>query len=198
MTEAEKLEFEIMEKAQKLAALRQQDGGVEVTDYAFQTLAGATSLSGLFAGRERLLMIHNMGQGCRYCTLWADGINGVLEHLEDAMAVALVSKDLPDVQRRMALDRGWKFQLASHEGGAYMAEQCAMGEQSNFPGATIYERNEGKILRRGRTFFGPGDLYSPVWHFLSLAGVGQSDWTPQFNYWRRPEKLDDGGENVRD
>ena len=65
MTEAEKLEFEIMEKAQKLAALRQQDGGVEVSDYAFQTLAGATSLSGLFAGRERLLMIHNMGQGCR-------------------------------------------------------------------------------------------------------------------------------------
>ena len=32
MTEAEKLEFEIMEKAQKLAALRQQDGGVEVSD----------------------------------------------------------------------------------------------------------------------------------------------------------------------
>ena len=57
MTEADKLEFEIMEKAQKLAALRQQDGGVEVPDYAFQTLAGATSLSRLFAGRERLLMI---------------------------------------------------------------------------------------------------------------------------------------------
>ena len=198
MTEAEKLEFEIMEKAQQLAALRREEGDVEVTDYAFQSLDGETSLSGLFAGRERLLMIHNMGQGCRYCTLWADGINGVLSHLEDAMAVALVSKDPPEIQRHMALDRGWKFQMASHGGGAYMAEQCAMGEHSNNPGATVYERKESKIVRRGRTMFGPGDLYSPVWHFLSLAGLGVSDWTPQFHYWRRPEKLDDGGENIRD
>ena len=53
-------------------------------------------------------------------------------------------------------------------------------------------------MRRGRTMFGPGDLYSPVWHFLALAGLGVSDWTPQFHYWRRPEKLDDGGENIRD
>jgi len=197
MTEAEKLEFEIMEKAQQLAALRQAEGDIEVSDYAFQTSGGETSLSGLFAGRERLLMIHNMGQGCRYCTLWADGINGVLDHLEDAMAVALVSKDPPETQRRMALDRGWKFRLASHGGGAYMAEQCAMGEHANMPGASIYERKGTKIVRRGRTAFGPGDLYSPVWHFLSLAGLGAGDWTPQFHYWGRPETLDDGGENVR-
>jgi hypothetical protein len=37
-----------------------------------------------------------------------------------------------------------------------------------------------------------------MWHFLALAGVGQNDWTPQFHYWRRPQKMDDGGENVRD
>ncbi len=198
MTEAEKLEFEIFEKAQQLADLRRKDDPVEVKDYAFQALDGDTSLSELFAGRERLLMIHNMGQGCRYCTLWADGINGVLDHLEDAMGVALVSKDPPEIQRRMALDRGWKFRMASHGGGPYMAEQCSMGEHSNHPGAGVYEHKDGKILRRGRTYFGPGDLYSPVWHFLALAGVGAADWTPQFHYWRRPERLDDGGDNVRD
>ena len=197
MTEAEKLEFEIMEKAQRLAALRREEGDSAVTDYGFQTLAGETSLSGLFAGRERLLLIHNMGQGCRYCTLWADGINGVLGHLEDAMAVALVSKDTPEIQRRMALDRSWKFRMASHGGGAYMADQCAMGEHANNPGAAVYERKDSKIVRHGRAAFGPGDLYSPVWHFLALAGLEVPDWTPQFHYWRRPEKLDDGGENVR-
>lgn len=198
MTEAEKLEFEIMEKAQQLAALRRAEGGVEVPDYTFTTLDGETSLSNLFAGRDRLLMIHNMGQGCRYCTLWADGINGVLDHLEDAMAVAFVSKDAPETQRRMALDRGWKFRTASHEGGVYMTEQCAMGDYSNCPGAAVYETSNGTIMRRGRTAFGPGDLYSPVWHFLGLAGLSEADWTPQFHYWRRPAKLDDGGENVRD
>lgn len=198
MTEAEKLEFEIMEKAQQLAALRRKEADVEVPDYAFKTLDGVTRLSNLFAGRSRLLMIHNMGQGCRYCTLWADGINGVIDHLEDAMAVAFVSKDTPETQRRMALDRGWKFRTASHEGGAYMAEQCGMGDHSNYPGAAVYEKKDGKIVRRGRTAFGPGDLYSPVWHFLGLAGLSEADWTPQFHYWSRPEKLDDGGENVRD
>ncbi len=198
MTDAEKLEFEIMEKAQQLAALRRAEADSEVADYAFQTPDGETRLSALFAGRERLLVIHNMGQGCRYCTPWADGINGVLHHLEDAMALALVSKDPPELQRRLALDRGWRFRMASHGGGAYMAEQCAMGGHANSPGAAVYERKAGKIVRRGRTYFGPGDLYSPVWHFLALAGLGPSDWTPQYRYWRRPEQLDDGGENVRD
>ena len=139
-----------------------------------------------------------MGQGCRYCTLWADGINGVLHHLEDAMAVALVSKDPPEIQRRMALDRGWKFRLASHGGGRYMTEQCSFDDQTNCPGATVYRRKDNRIVRRSRTAFGPGDLYSPVWHLLSLAGRGVADWTPQFRYWQRPEKLDDGGDDVRD
>ena len=198
MTEAEKLELEIMEKAQKLATLRREEGGAEVEDYVFRTVDGETSLSALFAGRERLLVIHNMGQGCRYCTLWADGINGILGHLENAMAVAFVSKDPSELQRRMALDRGWKFRMASHGGGRYMIEQCAMGDYANYPGAAVYEQKGKKIVKRGRTSFGPGDLYSPVWHFLALAGMDHADWTPQFHYWRRPENLDDGGENVRD
>ena len=197
MSEAQKLEYEIMQKAQQLAALRAVEEPAEVTDYVFQSAGGEIRLSDLFAGRDRLLVVHNMGQGCRYCTLWADGINGILPHLEDAMAVALVSKDPAETQRRMALDRGWVFQLASHGGGAYMTEQCAMGEQANMPGAAIYERRSGKVLRRGSTFFGPGDLYSPLWHFLALAGMGPGDWTPQFHYWSRPANLDDGSENVR-
>ena len=79
-----------------------------------------------------------------------------------------------------------------------MAEQCAMGEYKNHPGAAVYTRKGDKILLTGRTSFGPGDLYSPMWHFLSLAGIGANDWTPQFQYWQRPKNLDDGGENVRD
>lgn len=198
MTEAEKLEFEIFEKTQKLAELRRKDALIDVPDYSFRTQSGETTLSTLFGGRERLLVIHNMGQGCRYCTLWADGINGVLDHLEDAMAVVLVSKDAPELQRRMALDRGWRLRMASHGGGPYMAEQCAMGEHANYPGAAVYARDGDKIMRCGRAAFGPGDLYCSVWHFLALAGLGQSDWTPQYNYWRRPEHLDDGGNDVRD
>lgn len=196
MTEAEKLEIELYEKALKLAALRKSETGVEVKDYAFATLEGERALSALFAGRDRLLAIHNMGAGCRYCTLWADGINGVLPHLEAAMSVVLLSKDPPEAQRRMAQDRGWRIRMASHGGGLYMTEQ-SVGE-GNYPGAVVYEMRDGKILRRGRTRFGPGDLYNPLWHFLALAGIGDSEFTPQFHYWSRPQKLEDGGANVRD
>ena len=198
MTETDKIGMEIMEKAAALAKAHRDAAPAEVPDYAFQTIDGETSLSSLFGDRDRLLMIHNMGQGCRYCTVYADGINGVLSHLEDAMAVVLASKDSPAVQRNMANDRGWRFRLASHGGGAYMAEQCSMAGYENCPGAAVYEKKDGKIFRRGRTPFGPGDLFSPVWPFLALAGLGEADWTPQFHYWSRPEKLDDGGDNVKD
>jgi len=198
MSEADKLGLEIMEKSVKLAEIRKAEAPVEVSDYSFQTNEGETTLSGLFAGRDRLLMIHNMGQGCRYCTTYADGINGVIDHLEDAMAVAVVSKDTPETQRRMALDRRWKFRMASHGGGKYMEEQCKMASYDNCPGAAVYDRDGGKVMRRAQTPFGPGDFFSPVWPFLTLAGMGESDWTPQFHYWSRPQKLEDGGENVRD
>lgn len=196
MSEAMSLEREIMEKAQKLAALRRAEEPAPVSDYRFETIDGEITLSALFAGRDRLLLIHNMGQACRYCTLWADGLNGVLAHLEDAMAVALVSQDPPATQRKMALDRGWRFRMASHGGGAYMDEQCRFGDYENLPGAAIYERDGDAIRRRGRTVFGPGDLYSPVWHLLALGGVEQSDWTAQFHYWLKPKQLEDGGANV--
>jgi predicted dithiol-disulfide oxidoreductase (DUF899 family) len=198
MSEADTLEMEIMEKAQKLAALRKAEAPVEIGDYDFATTEGGTTLSALFGDQDRLLVIHNMGQACRYCTLWADGLNGLVPHLEDAMALALVSKDPPETQRRLAQDRGWRFRMASHGGGLYMKEQGAMQGYENCPGAVVYERREGKIFRRARTGFGPGDLYSPIWHLLALAGIGAEEWTPQFHYWRRPGVMEDGGQNLMD
>lgn len=198
MSEAEKLEAEIMEKAQKLAALRKAEAPDAISDYEFATLTGKATLSALFTGRDKLLVIHNMGQACRYCTLWADGINGLVPHLENAMSLVLVSKDPPEAQRRMAQDRGWRFRMASHGAGAYMVEQCKMEGYDNCPGAAAYEMKDGKIYRRGRVGFGPGDLYSPMWHLLAVAGVGVDDWTPQFHYWRRPQAMEDGGQNLND
>lgn len=202
ISEIDRLGLEIMQKSAEIAKLRQAQSPVEILDYPFRTIEGATTLSALFGTRDKLLVVHNMGQGCRYCTTYADGINGVLDHLEDAMAVVVVSKDPPQVQRAMAKDRHWKFRMASHEGAAYMADQCKMAGYDNCPGAAVYEKSidqgNTKILRRAQTPFGPGDFFSPVWPFLSLAGLGEADWTPQFHYWSRPTKLDDGGENVKD
>ena len=150
----------------------------------------------LFGDQSRLLAIHNMGQGCRYCTLWADGFNGFLGHLESVMSVVLVSKDSPTTQRRFANSRGWRFRLASHEGSEYGREQTVLDGSDNMPGAVIYERDGDDIYRKNACAFGPGDIYCSMWSLLGLAGLGEADWTPQYNYWRRPETLDDGGKNI--
>ena len=192
------LEQNIGELIAELNALRKSSPGTPVPNYTFATLTGQVSLLELFGGKDKLLAIHNMGQGCRYCTLWADGLNGLLAHLESALSVVLLSKDPPEVQRRFANARGWQFRLASHGGGAYIREQSVVNGDDNFPGAVVYERDGDAILRKNSCVFGPGDLYCAMWSLLGLAGLGEEEWTSQYTYWQRPAELDDGGANVLD
>lgn len=192
------LERQIYELTEKLNALRKESQPIEVPNYSFETQQGESTLLELFGGNDKLLLIHNMGQGCRYCTLWADGFNGFVPHLESAMSLVLVSKDPPDLQRKFANDRGWKFKLASHGGNTYIQKQTVTPGQKNAPGAVLYEREGDTIYRKNSCEFGPGDLYCSMWGLLGLAGMGEEEWTPQYNYWSRPQKLDDGGLNVLD
>ena len=192
------LERNIGELMGELNALRKSNPGTPVPNYTFATLTGQVSLLELFGKNDKLLAIHNMGQGCRYCTLWADGFNGLLVHLESALSVVLISKDPPEVQRRFANARGWRFRLASHGGGAYIREQSVFIGDDNFPGAVVYERDGDAILRKNSCVFGPGDLYCSMWSLLGLAGLGEEEWTPQYTYWQRPTELDDGGADVLD
>ena len=153
------IQQQIFELTGELGTLLKQSHGAEVPDYRFASESGEVSLLELFAGQDRLLAIHNMGQGCRYCTVWADGFNGFLPHLENAMSVVLLSKDPPELQRRFANERGWRFRLASHGGGAYIREQSVVDGQDNYPGAVVYKREGDKVLRFNACVFGPGDLY---------------------------------------
>ena len=68
----------------------------------------------------------------------------------------------------------------------------------NMPGAVVYERQGERIFRKNACVFGPGDLYCSIWPLLGMAGISEADWTPQFKYWNRPQKMDDGGINVVD
>lgn len=192
------LEHQIYDLTRRLHVLRRNTELQPIPNYSLRTADGKTTLLDLFGDQDRMLVIHNMGQGCRYCTLWADGINGLLAHLESAMSVVLVSQDTPDVQRRFAGSRGWRFRLASHSGSNYMQEQNVSDEGENYPGAVVYEKQNGAVFRRAKCIFGPGDLYCSMWNLLALAGFGDKDWFPQFHYWKRPEVLDDGGEGLQD
>ena len=190
--EIEALEQQIARLTQQLIALRKNNTVTEIPNYTFTTLQGSVRLSELFGDNDKLMLIHNMGQGCRYCTLWADGFNGFIGHLESAMSLVLVSKDDPQTQRLFANSRDWKFRLASHAGGDYIKEQTVIKGQDNMPGVVVYEKRDDKIYRKNSATFGPGDLYCSMWHLLGLAGLEDGLWSPQYNYWQQPQSLDDG------
>ncbi len=196
--EIQKLENEIADLTQKLSQLRKDNIPVEVKNYTFQTQTGKVNLLDLFGNKDQLLLIHNMGQGCRYCTLWADGFNAYVSHLESTFSIALVSKDDPDTQRLFANSRQWRFKMASHGGGEYIQEQSVVQGEKNVPGVVSYLKKDGKVFRKNFSVFGPGDQFCSLWHMISLLGGNAENWIPQFNYWSRPKTMDDGGENLKD
>jgi predicted dithiol-disulfide oxidoreductase (DUF899 family) len=92
----------------------------EVADYTFARADGGTvRLSELFGDKDTLFVIHNMGAACVYCTLWADGFNGVYDHLRSRAAFVLSSPDAPAQQQTFAASRGWKFPMISYQGTSF-------------------------------------------------------------------------------
>lgn len=196
INEVQKLENEIFNLTQKLEKLRADTPPVPVKNYSFKDINGTTNLLNLFGDKDVLFAIHNMGQGCRYCTTWADGFNGFITHLESQFAVVLLSKDEPELQRQFANSRGWRFRTASHGGGDYIKEQTVSVGFDNAPGIVCYTRQGEQIFKKNFSPFGPGDQFCSIWSILSLAGAKGENFTPQFSYWKRPNQMDDGGQNL--
>ena len=186
--EIEALSAQIYELTTQLHALQKAHSGNTVPNYSFQTQLGQTTLLDLFADQDTLMLIHNMGQGCRWCTVWADGFNGFLPHLESALSVVLVSKDAPDVQRRFANSRGWRFRLASHGGGDYIREQSAQAGADNMPGVVVYvRRRRDDHPQETAPCSAPAICIARSGTCWRCRAWAKAKFTPQFNYWRRPE-----------
>ena len=164
-------------------------GGIEpeqVHDSEFKTTAGPVRLSELFGDRDELILIHNMGSSCVYCTLWADGFNGVVDHLEDRAAFVLTSPDSPDDQRRFADSRGWRFRMVSHAGTSFAKDMGYCTDEGEFagfqPGVSAFRKDGDLILRVSDTSFGPDDDFCAVWHLYNLFPEGADGWGPKDNY----------------
>lgn len=154
-----------------------------VADYTFATPDGSTRLSDLFGGKGDLFVIHNMGTSCPSCTMWADGFNGVYHHLANRAAFVACSPDAPDVQRRFAAERGWRFPMVSHQGTGFAADMGYRSETGGWlPGVSAFRREGDRILRVSDTRFGPGDDFCTVWHLLDMLPNGAAGWRPRFNY----------------
>lgn len=188
----ETLEQDVINKQKKLVELKKQAARREVPDYELQGAEGQTvALSSLFGDKEDLIVIHNMGVSCPYCTLWADGFNGVAAHLQNRAAFVLVSPDTPEVQQQFAASRNWKFPLYSAHGSTFSQDMGYSfekdGKAYQLPGfSTFRKMDDGSVVRVGADSFGPGDVYSGIWHLFALLEQGAGNWQPRYHYAELP------------
>lgn len=183
IAEIEVLEKKIEELKKELAELKRSQPPQPVRDYAFAGQEGDVALSSLFGDKDDLLVIHNMGRGCVYCTLWADGFNGVLPHLEDRASVVLVSPDPPEVQREFAMSRGWRFRMVSDRDREFSKDMDMLVEGGVWPGVSGFRRQpDGSIVRIAKSYFGPGDDFCSVWPLFDHLMNGANDWEPKYRY----------------
>lgn len=171
------------------AEMRELQAGIEpeqVEDYEFGTSDGPVRLSALFGDQDELFIIHNMGSGCRYCTLWADGFNGFVDHLENRAAFVVSSPESPEEQRRFAESRRWRFRMVSHEGTSFAEDMgyfTDAGEFAGFqPGVSVFRKDGDRILRVADTSLGPNDDFCSIWHLFNLLPEGPDGWEPQYEY----------------
>ncbi|MBV9756292.1 MAG: DUF899 family protein [Alphaproteobacteria bacterium] len=174
---------QIAELRQRMRTLRASAEPEDVRDYEFSTPAGPVRLSELFGGHRDLILIHNMGIACPNCTLWADGYNGIYHHLVQRAAFVVSSPDPPDVQRRFAANRGWRFPMVSHAGTSFAADMGYRSEQGGWlPGISVFRMDGSRILRVSDAPSDLGDDFCALWHLFDLLPEGAGDFRPQADY----------------
>jgi predicted dithiol-disulfide oxidoreductase (DUF899 family) len=155
----------------------------EVPDYTFTNTTGSVLLSELFGDKPELIGIHNMGSSCPSCTLWADGFNGIYDHLASRAAFVVSSPDTPAAQKSFAAGRGWRFPMVSHSGTTFAADMGYRSAEGGWlPGVSVFRREGNRILRVADSGFAPGDDFCSLWHIYDLLPGGAGDWQPRYRY----------------
>ncbi len=179
-------ESRVRTETEKLLALHRNRPAQKIEDYVFSTAEGPASLSSFFGDKSELILIHNMGKGCVYCTLWGDGLVGFTQHLEDGAALVMVNSDSPETQKAFATERGWTFKMASAANNSFIRDMGFYNEKSksNNPGVSIFTKtSDGTIYRKSSASFGPGDIFCSIWSFFGMLPSERCEnWTPKFKY----------------
>lgn len=174
------LEKEIIEKKKQLTELKKSIQEKSVENYQFTTPDGKPIyLADLFGDKEELIVVHNMGKACSYCTVWADGFIGLYKHIARKASFVLESPDEPSVLGDYAAERHWTFPVVSSNGSSFKEDIGFAKGKQYMPGVTVFRRDEnGGIYQGARAFFGPGDDFCAVWPFFDLLPSGYEDYRP--------------------
>ena len=155
-----------------------------IQDYELKTLDGTRRVSSFFGDHDTLFLIHNMGSLCAYCTVWADGFNGVIDHLQDRAGFVLTSPESPAKQQEFAASRGWRFPIASIQDSTLAKDLGYETEDEEvYPGVSVLQKqHDGTVAKVADSPFGPGDSYCAVFNLFDLIPGGLGDWAPKVVY----------------
>jgi len=175
------IQIEIMKlkeaRAQEIADRKPEP----VDDWELTKLDGTgVKLSELFGERSELLVIHNMGRGCHYCSVWGDAMIGIAPHLMQRCGFVLCSNDPPEAIAEFRELRGWTYPCVSGNGSGFAKAMGYMSDKdSPLPGVSAFHlQDDGSIVRTGHASFGPGDDFCGVWPMLDLLHGRQDGWEP--------------------
>ena len=183
-------------KRREIAALQDEmralQGAVEpqsVPDYELAGWTGKVRLSDLFGDKRDLIVIHNMGTGCTSCTMWADGFNGVYDHLASRAAFVVSSPDPVEVQKEFAAARGWRFPMVSHAGTSFAEDlgyrRKGLGPDAKGgwqPGVSVFRRDGDRIVRVSDKALGPMDGFCLVYPLFELVPDSDRHWQAKYAY----------------
>jgi len=161
--------------------MRELQGAVTpqaVEDYEFTGPAGPVRLAELFGAHDALFVVHNMGAACNYCSLWADGFNGLVDQIESRAAFVVSTPDSPDAQQKLAAKCGWRFKMVSHQGNSFAEDMGYTSKHGFEPGVSVFKQDGEQVVRVSDTTFGPGDDFCSIWHLFGLLPEGADDWQP--------------------
>jgi len=170
--------LKIFELRRQLVELQAKVTPQVVQDYEFAGVDGPVRLSELFGAHDALFVVHNMGAACNYCSLWADGLNGLVDQIESRAAFVVTTPDAPEDQQALAAKRGWRFRMLSHQGNNFAADMGYTSEHGFEPGVSAFKLDGDNIVRVSDAAFGPGDDFCSIWHLFNMLPEGANGWQP--------------------
>lgn len=175
----QQLEEDILEKKETINKLKNQIKSEPVKNYSFLTADGKeTSLLELFGQHSTLIVIHNMGKSCSYCTMWADGFTGIYDRLSEKTSFVLSSPDQPSEQKALAMERDWIFPMisTSNTENKFKEDMGFLNNQQVVPGLSVFlKQDDSTIVHHTKVTFGPGDHFGVLWHLLDLLPSEQAE-----------------------
>lgn len=204
-------EIALKDQREKVAQLRRKLplGGKVETDYKFREgppdlNANSpdrffdTRLSQLFKDGKDLLLIDHMmfgtdwDEGCPMCSMWADGFDAIVPHVQDRVNFVLVARVELGKLRDWGGRRGWRnLRLLSSEQNSFNKDyNVEIDASRQLPGLSVFRRQpaggifhvyttEASLEERHHRGM---DLFTPTWNLFDLLPEGRGDWMPKQFY----------------